>query len=203
MSIPHGLCYTANIYLYLKITIRFVIESIVELKSWWLVQMLRFQKNLARRPLNYRRASHFDSLKLPLGNLSAGEDIPVLAVLAAMININIFKKMVLLELGRLYWLTYSHLLYYYCVNLPLILHSMQYNKKKHLIFIFTEFFLSTLQAVMRLVTAPWVQARTEKAPKMTLWTQAGLHVRDMTYNHKPIFHLWFGVIQLWLRPAAT
>ena len=116
--------------------------------------MLRFQKNLARRPLNYRRASHFDSLKLPLGNLSAGEDIPVLAVLAAMININIFKKMVLLELGRLYWLTYSHLLYYYCVNLPLILHSMQYNKKKHLIFIFTEFFLSTLQAVMRLVTAP-------------------------------------------------
>ena len=129
MSIPHGLCYTANIYLYLKITIRFVIESIVELKSWWLVQMLRFQKNLARTPLNYRRASHFDSLKLPLGNLSAGEDIPVLAVLAAMININLFKKMVLLELGRLYWLTYSHLLYYYCVNLPLILHSMQYNKR--------------------------------------------------------------------------
>ena len=172
MSVPHGLCYTTNIDLYLKITIRFVIESIVELKSWWLVQMLRFQKNLARRPLNYRRASHFDSLKLPLGNLSAGEDIPVLAVLAAMININLFEKMVLLELVRLY----SHLLYYYCVNLPLILHSMQYNKKKHLIFIFTEFFLSTLQAVLRLVTAPWVQARTEKAPKMTLLTQAGLRV---------------------------
>ena len=33
MSVPHGLCYIANIYLYLKITIRFVIESIVELKS--------------------------------------------------------------------------------------------------------------------------------------------------------------------------
>ena len=30
---PTWLCYIANIYLYLKITIRFVIESIVELKS--------------------------------------------------------------------------------------------------------------------------------------------------------------------------
>ena len=87
MSVPHGLWYIANIYLYLKITIRFVIESIVELKSWWLVQMLRFQKNLVRRPLNYKRAWHFDSLKLPLGNLSAGEDIPVLPVLAAIIKI--------------------------------------------------------------------------------------------------------------------